>query len=153
MLYKLLWGPCVFFCPGPIVCLSRPCIYHTMPPTNKNSVFLSPISIFEIESILNETKVKYSNYTYNLNMSVIKEIRVEITPILFHLFNRSLSEGIFPIALKKAKVIPLFKDGDRSKPENYRPISLLPQFSKLLEKLIKVRNLKFLNKFNIISDT
>ena len=124
-----------------------------MPPTNKNSLFLSPISIFEIESIINETKVKYSNDTYNLNMSVIKEIRVEITPILFHLFNRSLSEGIFPIALKKAKVIPLFKDGDRSKPENYRPISLLPQFSKLLEKLIKVRILKFLNKFNIISDT
>ena len=86
-------------------------------------------------------------------MSVIKEIRVEITPILFHLFNRSLSEGIFPIALKKAKVIPLFKNEDRSKPENYRPISLLPQFSKLLEKLIKVRILKLLNKFNIISDT
>ena len=55
-------------------------------------------------------------------MSVITEIRVEITPILFHLFNRSLSEGIFP----------LFKDGDRSKPENY-PIALLPQFSKLLK--------------------
>ena len=98
-------------------------------------------------------KVKYSNDTYNLNMSVIKEIRVKITQILFHLFNRSLSEGIFPIALKKAKVIPLFKDGVRSKPEHYRPISLLPQFSKLLEKLIKVRILKFLNKFNIISDT
>ena len=61
-----------------------------MPPTNKNLLFLSPISIFEIESIINETKVKYSNDTYNLNMSVIKEIRVEITPILFHLFNRSL---------------------------------------------------------------
>ena len=101
-----------------------------MPPTNKNSLFLSLISIIEIERIINETKVKYSNDTYNLNMSVIKEIRVEITPILFDLFNRSLSEGIFPIALKKAKVIPLFKDVDRSKPENYRPISLLPQFSK-----------------------
>ena len=89
-------------------------------------------------------------------MSVIKEIRVEITPILFHLFiyyNRSISEGIFPIALKKAKVIPLFKDGDRSKSENYRPISLLPQISILLEKVIKVRIFIILNKFNIISDT
>ena len=62
-----------------------------MPPTNINSLFLSPISIFEIESILNETKVKYSNDTYTLNMSVIKEIRVEITQILFHLYNRSFS--------------------------------------------------------------
>ena len=59
-----------------------------MPPTNTNSQkFLSPISIFEIERILNETKVKYSNDTYTLNMPVIKEIRVEITPMLFHLYN------------------------------------------------------------------
>ena len=43
-----------------------------MPTTNINSLFLSPISIFEIERIINETKVKYSNDTYNLNMSVIK---------------------------------------------------------------------------------
>ena len=61
-------------------------------------------------------------------MSVIISIRVEITPILVHLFNISLYVGIFPI-----KVIPLFKYGDRSKPENYRPISSLPQFSKVLE--------------------
>ena len=57
-----------------------------MPPINTNSLFLSPISIFEILRIIDETKVKYSNDTYNLNMSVIKEIRVEITPILFHIF-------------------------------------------------------------------
>ena len=103
--------------------------------------------MFEIERIINETKVKYSNDTYNLNMSIIKEIRDDITPILFHLFNRSLTEGIFPIALKNVKVITLFKYGDISKPENYRPISLLPQFSKLLEKLIKIRIFKFLNKY------
>ena len=45
------------------------------------------------------------------------------------LINISLSDGIFPIALKKAKVIPLFKDDDRPKPAYYRSISLLPQFS------------------------
>ena len=72
-----------------------------MPPTNTHSLFLSPISTFEIESITNETKVKLNNYIYNLNMSVIKEIRIENTLKLFHLFNRSLYEGIFPIVFKK----------------------------------------------------
>ena len=55
------------------------------------------------------------------------------------------------IALKKAKVIPLFKYGDRSKPENYRPISLLYIYYKL-ENLTKVRIFKFVNKFTIIRD-
>ena len=58
----------------------------------------------------------------------------------------------FSNRFKTDKIITLFKDGDRSKQENYRPIYLLPQFSQLLEKLIKVRILKILNKFNIISD-
>ena len=55
-------------------------------------------------------------------MSLIKEIMFEITPILFNIFNVFLSEGIFPMALKK-KVILLFKDCGRSKKENYRSIS------------------------------
>ena len=65
--------------------------------------------------------------------------------------NRVFSEGIFPNILKIAKVVPLFKKSDKSKPENYRPISSLPQFSKILEQLIKNRLLQFLDKFNIIS--
>ena len=48
-------------------------------------------------------------------MSVINEIRVAIIPLLFHLFDIFLSEGIFPSALKKSKLISLFKEGDISK--------------------------------------
>ena len=82
---------------------------------------------------------------------LIKKISIEISPILSYLFNRVFSEGVFPNILKIAKVVPLFKKSDKSKPENYRPISLLPQFSKILEQLIKNILLKFLDKFNIIS--
>ena len=52
---------------------------------------------------MNETKFKYSNGTYTLNISVIKESRVKITPILFNLFNRSLSERISNRFKKKHK--------------------------------------------------
>ena len=47
-----------------------------------------------------------------------------------------LTTGIFPDKLKIAKVIPLFKKGDKSIFSNYRPISLLPSISKLFEKVI-----------------
>ena len=72
--------------------------------------------------------------------------------IITHLFNRFLSDGYFPNILKKSKIIPLFKSVDRKKPENYRHISLLPQLSKILERLIKNLILKFINKHNIINE-
>ena len=84
-------------------------------------------------------------------MFLIKKISIEISPILIYLFNRVFSEGVFPNILKIAKAVPLFKKSDKTKPENYMPISLLPQFSKILEQLIKNRLLTFLDKFNIIS--
>ena len=62
-----------------------------------------------------------------------------------------MSEGTFPDKLKTAKIIPLHKGGQKSNPSNYRPISLLPQFGKLFEKVIKQRIIDFLDENNIIS--
>ena len=45
------------------------------------------------------------------------------------------NQGVFPNILKIAKVIPIFKSGEKSLIENYKPISLLPVFSKVIEKL------------------
>ena len=53
--------------------------------------------------------------------------------------------------MKMAKVIPVFKKGTKSNVENYRPISLLPVFSKVLERVIHKRLLEFLDRENIIS--
>ena len=72
-------------------------------------------------------------------MFLIKKISIEISPILPYLFNRVFFEVVFLNILKIAKVVPLFKKSDKSKPENYRPISLSPHFSKILEQLIKNR--------------
>ena len=62
----------------------------------------------------------------------------------------SLSTGLVPDKLKIAKVIPVFKSGDKDNVSNYRPISVLPIFSKILEKCVYNRLFKFLNDFNII---
>ena len=127
-------------------------IYKTMQGNNKNSLFFTQISIYEILNEVRNSKSKSSTDVTDFSMFISKEIILEISPLLKHVFNRSLAEGIFPNVLKKAKVIPIFKSGDKSLAENYRPLSLLPQISKIFEKLIKSRISNFLNKFNILND-
>ena len=61
-------------------------------------------------------------------------------------------QGVFPNAYKVAQVTPLFKGGDAENLNSYRPISLLPVLGKLLEKIISVRTIKFLEKFNLLSE-
>ena len=65
------------------------------------------------------------------------------------IFNSMIRSSIFPDDLKMAKVIPLYKSGDFSLFTNYRPISLLPAFSKVFERLICNRLHSFLEKYNI----
>ena len=59
-----------------------------------------------------------------------------IAPVLCDLFNICMNVSVFPDIFKIAQVKPLFKGGDRKVKGNYRPISLLPLFSKLFEKII-----------------
>ena len=69
------------------------------------------------------------------------------------LVNLSITSGIVPNQLKIARVIPLFKSGERDIVTNYRPVSVLPAFSKILERLMYNRLLRFLNvSKRILSD-
>jgi len=65
----------------------------------------------------------------------IKISSVILTPILVSLVNSALGLGIYPDKLKLAKVIPIFKSGNKHDLNNYRPISLLICFSKIFEKV------------------
>ncbi len=62
-----------------------------------------------------------------------------------------MANGIFPHKLKLAKVVPVYKSEDKMLVSNYRPISVLPVFSKILEKLMHFRLETFINKHNILS--
>ena len=66
------------------------------------------------------------------------------------IFNLSLCEGVFPDKLKVAKVYPVFKKGNKSDMNNYRPISVLSVFSKILERIVYKRVYSFLEKNNIL---
>ena len=80
----------------------------------------------------------------NIPNKILKRIDYNISDILAFLFNLSIRTGVFPSDLKLSIVIPLYKKGDRSNKQNFRPISLLSCFSKIFEKAVKKRMVSFL---------
>ena len=74
-----------------------------------------------------------------------------ITSPLTHICNKSIPSGTFPDRLKYAVVQPLFKRGDKTKLFNYRPISILSSFSKVLEKVMYKQLQDHLNKHSILA--
>ncbi len=83
-------------------------------------------------------------------------IRDSLYMIVFYLtviVNTSLTTGVFPEIWKHAMIIPLFKKGDQENVSNYRPISLLPVLSKILEKIVSNQLLDFLLKKNLLSNS
>ena len=132
---------------------SNASIHNYLGERNNNSIFLEPVIEREILNIVNECANKTSIDYEGLNMSMVKKIINNIVKPFTFICNLSFSSGIFPDRLKVAKVIPLFKAGDKSLFTNYRPVSLLPQFSKILEKLFAKRLNKFIDKHNILNDS
>ena len=72
-----------------------------------------------------------------------------MTP-LCHLFSLSFKTGFIPNNLKTALIKPIFKKGERDNFTNYRPISLLFSFSKLLEKIAAIQMMKYINKYRLL---
>ena len=81
---------------------------------------------------------------------MIKDVADIIILPLAHIINISFSSGEFPDALKIAKVLPLHKGGSAAEANNFRPISLLSIFDKIIEKLMHKRLFKFLEDHNIL---
>ena len=86
-----------------------------------------------------------------LSSKICKDAFMVLTEQLVHIFNSSLSTSIFPDSWKRAKVIPLFKGGDREDVGNYRPVSLLPLPGKLLEKIMHQRVSEFWENNNFLT--
>ena len=118
-----------------------------------NSIFLEDVNQWEIVEICNTFRSGRATGNDTISMSSIKDTIDLISSPLMHLINLSIRSGIVPDQLKIARVIPLYKTGERDIFTNYRPVSVLPAFSKFLERVIYNRLLKFLNKCDILSDS
>src|SRR5690606_6280047 len=86
----------------------------------------------------------------NISPAVLKRYKEVLGPILTYLFNRCVTLGVYPKSLKLAKVIPVFKNGEYTDYNNYRPISLLPLINKIFEKCLAKRIKDHLKTHDII---
>ena len=81
---------------------------------------------------------------------ILKSSAETVCPTLLEIVNISLKIGQFPDDLKIAKLLPFHKGGAKDDPSNYRPISILPGISKLIEKHITKHLFGFLNKHKLL---
>ena len=85
-----------------------------------------------------------------ITAKILKSSTEIICPSLLKIINISISTGIFPECLKQAKVIPVHKSGPYNDPANYRPISILPILSKIIEKHVTKHLFAYLNKYGLL---
>ena len=117
-----------------------------------SSFFLSPVSLTEIENIimsLNLTKT-CGPFSIPTSTCILKILKSVLAIPLQLLFNYSFYSGTVPDQFKVARVVPIHKKGSTCLVSNYRPISLLSIFNKLIEKLMYNRIISFLEKFSIL---
>lgn len=117
---------------------------------NVNKLLLQPVTQEELEVVIDSLKSKKTVGLDGISSIVIKECKNYLLPPLLHLINFSLEVGSFPDKLKEAKILPIFKSGNKQLVENYRPISILNSVSKIFEKVVLIRLISHLTEHSII---
>jgi len=113
------------------------------------SMFLDPVDVFRVIETTNKLKTKTSSGYHEISTKLLKETIHNINIPPAHIINQSFQTGTDPTQMKIVKVVPVYKASDPSLLTNYSPISLLTSFSKLLEKLMHDKVIKFLTINNI----
>ena len=127
-----------------------------IPPSNTNcNSYLPHICTIFAEKSVTEEELKRAFFSLkpkktpgydNINVNVVKKVYEELKSPLMQIFNLSLSTGIFPDKLKIAKLSPIFKNGEKNLVTNYRPVSVLPCFSKILKHIMYDRLYSYLTE-------
>ena len=117
-----------------------------------SSLFLSGINRCELTSIVkNKIKNKKSSGFDEISGCLIRQVIEPLSEVLTYIVNLSFEQGQFPEILKIIKVVPIFKKGDERLPENYRPVALIPIFSKIFEYCFFSRLEPFLKMNNVLT--
>ena len=122
---------------------------HKLRESMKNrscSFSIQPVSPSEVEKIIRNLRNSKSTGVDFIDTWVIKLVAKDILPAITHIVNLSILHSKFPNSWKLSKVVPLLKKGDPLEPKNYRPVALLPIFSKILEKVVFLQLVEYLDR-------
>jgi hypothetical protein len=111
----------------------------------------SPVTHSEVLAVISSLQNKFSTDSSGLSVHFIKQFSHQIAKPLQHIINLSLTNSVVLTQMKTAKIVPIHKGGSRVSMDNYRPISLLSCFSKILEKVVCNRLCSFLETNSILS--
>ena len=115
----------------------------------QTSIFLRPTSPSELIEIVKNLE---NDKASDISITILKKCFKHIAGHLSRFFNIFMETGTFPDILKIGKITPIFKKGDPQLLDNYRPVSVIPIFAKIFEKVIYTRLYSFLSSMNIIYD-
>ena len=121
-----------------------------LPSKNYDSFTITPTSKAEIDAIISSLNSNKSTGPNSIPLKILKLTQNEISQHLVHIVNLTFKTGVFPDSLKIAKVIPIHKKDSKLVVSNYRPISILSNLDKILEKLMHSRLMKFLDDQKIL---
>lgn len=107
------------------------------------------VTFNDVRTAIDRMKGKHSRDVYEFNAALIKSVKNVLIIPLTKLFNECIREGVYPSAFKISKTIPIFKNGDQSSFNNYRPISLVPILSKVFEALLKEQLYMYFESHNL----
>ena len=118
----------------------------------KNVYFnIDLINPLEVSILINKLNSNKACGLDKIGPNILKMCKDELSSPLASIINNIISSGIFPEKLKSAGVIPIHKGGSTSDPNNYRPISLLPTLSKIIERHVANQLYVFMEKTGIIN--
>ena len=121
-------------------------------PNVTKSIVLSEATSSEIELLIDCMNLHKSTREDDIPIKLFKMSKSVISPFLASIFNKCVFQGVYPKLMKTAKVIPIYKKGDKDECSNYRPISLLLHANKIFEKLLHKRFYSFLQKHNVLNE-
>lgn len=124
-----------------------PAACRTLGPETTNTFFLAGTIEPEVRTVFLGLKNSRSCDADGMQIKPVKYVIDQISPALTHIFNLCISTGVFPSKMQTARVIALYKKGNKHNVANYRPISILPVFSKGFEKIIFSRLSSFCTKY------
>ena len=126
--------------------------YEYLDEPTQKCLFMNPVVADEVIKIISKFDQNKSPGHDDIGNFIVKKVAKSIAEPLANIFNLSLSTGSVPEQLKIAKVIPIYKKENVEIFSNYRPVSVLPCFSKILERLVFNRCINYINKYNLLNE-